>query len=244
MAHTVNTATTEAVDTLAPLVKAATQAAETKRADALARLDRSNVRGRLLAALEAVDTANADPAVIQQLAAMVPQHRLTVPNVLPGVLMAKYRANELKDEQCTVIALALLALARGEFSAGLIQLDAEWHADLSPAHLQTLVGWASPETLTKIEQDDEAAALDFASATYELGRLDKFAAAVDLLSAPPFKAQTAVKLLNRTDRRFGVKGRQFEPGRSHPVERRELADMMMIPGFRSHVERGELEVIR
>jgi hypothetical protein len=99
MAHTVNTATTEAVDTLAPLVKAATQAAETKRADALARLDRSNVRGRLLAALEAVDTANADPAVIQQLAAMVPQHRLTVPNVLPGVLMAKYRANELKDER-------------------------------------------------------------------------------------------------------------------------------------------------
>ncbi|RAR61518.1 hypothetical protein BCL93_105119 [Onishia taeanensis] len=244
MAHTVNTAATEAVETLEPLVKAATQAAEAKRADALARLDRSSVRGRLLAALEAVDTTNADPAVIQQLAAMVPQHRVTVPNVLPGVLMAKHRANELKDDQCTVIAVALLALARGQFSAGLIQLDADWHVDLSPAQLQTLVGWVSPETLDKIEQDDEAAALDFASATYELGRLDKFAAAVDLLSAPAYKAQATVKLLNRTDRRFGVQGRQFEPGRAHPVERRELADMMMVPGFRSHVERGELEVIR
>jgi len=241
---TVNTAATEAVDTMRPLIEEATRAAEKKRADALARQDRSNVRGRLLAALEAVDTANADPAVIQQLAAMLPVHRVTVLNYVPRMLMVLRRENHLSDDQCIVIAPALLALIRGEIPAGLMQVDEDWHKDFSLEDLSRLVGWLAADSLAKIEQDHDTAALDFASATYELGRLDKFAAAVDLLSAPPFKAQTAVKLLNRTDRRFGVKGRQFEPGRSHPVERRELADMMMIPGFRSHVERGELEVIR
>jgi len=240
---TVNTAATEAVDTMRPLIEEATRAAEAKRADALARLDRGNVRERLLAALDATKS-NPDAAIIQQFAAMLPAHRVTELNYLPRMLMTLRRENRVSDDQAAAITLALLALIRGEVPAGLMQADGDWHEALSLDDLSRLVGWVSPDTLAKIEQDHDTAALDFASASYELKRLGRMREGVELLASPPYKAQASVKLHNTSQRQFGIKGRQFEPGRSQAVERRELAALLQADHFRTAVQSGALEVIR
>ncbi|QJQ99796.1 hypothetical protein [Halomonas sp. PGE1] len=240
---TVNTAATESVETLRPLIEEATRAAEAKRTDALSRMDRGNVRERLLAALEAVKS-NPDAAVIQQFAAMLPAHRVGEVNYLPRMLMTLRRENRVSDDQAAAITLALLALIRGEVPAGLMQVDEDWHDAMSVDDLSRMVDWVSPDTLAKIKQDHDTAALDFASASYELKRLGRMREGVELLASPPYKAQSYVKLHNTSQRQFGIKGRQFAPGRAHPVERRELAEMLQHDGFRNAVQSGALEVIR
>ncbi len=240
---TVNTAATEAVDTMRPLIEEATRAAEKKRADALARQDRDNVRGRLLAALDAVKS-NPDAAIVQQFAAMLPVHRVTVLNYVPRMLMVLRRENHLSDDQCIVIAPALLALIRGEIPAGLMQVDEDWHKDFSLEDLSRLVGWLAPDTLAGIEQDHDTAALDFASASYELKRLGRMREGVELLASPPYKAQATVRVLNTTDEPISITGQRFAPGRRTSIERSTLATLMQVDDFNTAIHSGTLEVIR
>lgn len=240
---TVNTAAAAAAEKLPPLIQAATQAAQVKHADALARLENDSKKAGLIAALDAVEDT-PDAAVVQQFAAMLPQQNIHDLNYLPRMLLVIRRQNYLSDEQATVIARALLALVRGKLPAGLMQVDEDWHSALSVADLEQWAEWLHPEALATLRQGWEVAALDVASASYELKRLAKMQEGVKLLSAQPYKAQAVVKIHNNAERPLRIMGQGFEPGAVTTLERGKLAELLALVPMRQAIESGSLEVLR
>lgn len=242
-----NTEAQKAVDTMRPLLENAAQAAQEKRQTALERMSSHGLKQQLLDALTTAES-KPDAAVLQQFAAMLPAHRLPETNYLPMALLALHASNHINDQQAVVIAQALLALIRGELPAGLINVNDDWHMQMSTDDLSSWLGWLKPNALEQIKQDATTAALDFASASYEIKRVKQMQDGLELLSAQPYKAQPMVKVLNTSARKFGVKvdGVRvvFEAEETNVIDRATLAGMMHIPQIQQHFNTGILEVLR
>lgn len=245
MTTTHNTAAAAAVETLTPLLQEAAQAAQDKRQTALTQMDTSTVKQHLLDALAAAES-KPDAAVLQQFVGMLPANRITKPNYLPAALMSLYGSRQLKESQAKAIAGALLAVARGELPAGLAIINDSWAAGLSVSQLSTLLGWLAPDALEQIKQDSSRAALDFASASYEIGRVKQMREALQLLALQPYKAQATVKIRNTTGQKLGARAAgeriEFTPGEPVTVERLQLAEAM--GSVARLFDTGALEVLR
>lgn len=242
-----NTAAASAVETLTPLLQEAAQAAQDKRQAALDQVATEVIRQRLLDALAAAES-KPDAALLQQFTAMLPQELIILPNQLPAALLSLFYRKRMHEEHAIKVAQTLLAVIRGELSAGLIILDANWHRNLRNAALERFLGWVDPAALEEIQLDCSRAALDFASASYEAGRIEQMQAGLELLTVKPYKAQATVKVCNHAGNTHGARTPigviEIGPDEPAALERLQLAELMRNPGIMGLFDTGVLEVLR